>query len=1563
MPMSAKIERVKQAASDLEAIEGIDPEVFQHFVANAARQLRAPFLVHHSPADAARLLRETLARARQYQGTAPRVDYAIEGRRVHLWTTMPDQPFIVDTLRLMLKNAGWEYIAGFNLMVGVRRDENGAIVDIGPDAGPLESLTYFEAEVSDPRDVEAAAERLRGSLTLAQAMVADFHAITDLVDRVSVRLKRRVAQMPHLADDLRETADFLQWLLNDNFVFMGAAMGEERLGIARQELSRIWPCDDLFTWNGDRAEQLVCVRKGHLESRLHRAGRVDEIKVRIPNADGSYEELLLQGMFTYRAVTQPSRQVPWLRRMLSHILSAEDSQPGTYRYKGIANVFDSLPTEFLFTADEDEVAGIIERVLEAEIQQDARAYVVQRSQDDVTFALVAMPKSRFSEGLRERMEGLLLDATGATYCDHGVFVGRFDTMLVHFYLTGSRKLSDEDIDELLARLTDLATPWEERLIGAATERFGSARASELMARYATAFDESYRLYNDPARAVSDMEIMERLGERKPLLADLFRDKDGRINLRVYQARDVLLSDMLPVLDDFGLIIIDQYSNTVEVRDGPSINLDTFRLAGVWGVPDDKVMAQAAELVAGVEAVFAHDMDDDVLNRVLLRAAIPWQAVDMIRAYLGYARQLGLGYTLVRLQELLLAQPALASKLWELFEARFNPDLPGDRAARYAEVADEYLLLLRGVDDHDQDVVFRTLYNLVDSSLRTNFYRPDRKMWSISFKVDCSKVRHMPEPRMKYEIYVHHRAVEGLHIRGGDIARGGIRWSDRSDYRQEILDLVTTQMVKNVLIVPEGAKGGFFLKKSPSDRAERRKRADDMYEVLIRGMLDVTDNIVDGKVVHPPGVVRHDGDDPYLVVAADKGTAHLSDRANAISRAYGFWLDDAFASGGSHGYDHKAVGITARGAWRTVARHFRELGMDPYSQDFTAIGIGDPSGDVFGNGVIETPHMRLQAAFNHLHVFLDPNPDPRRSYEERVRLFKAARGWDAYDTSLLSEGGGIYSRRAKSIKLSPQAQKMLGTLESELPVDAVIRLILRMKVDLFWNGGIGTYVKASWESHQQAKDPTNDELRINADELRCRIVGEGGNLGFTPEARIEYALKGGRLNTDAIDNSGGVDMSDHEVNLKILLGPVVARGDLTMEARNELLRSLTDTVAEQVLQNNDIHGRQISLDEIRSARDPLFFFPTIQWVVGRSGHSIADLHLPSHDALKRRAASRQGLTRPELAVLQAHVKMHVFKDLMQDDPALIPDFDTKVREYFPPAIRQAYADEIPRHMLYKHIGMTVVTTEVFGHAGATFFPSLMELTGASAARVAAAWFRAMELVEVARFRERLKATTRDQTARYRAWIALTDAALRLVATWLSPGEPEVTPEELDAVRDVLRRLPKVRGTVHSDRIQGRRKNYATAGISKEISSRLAALGELTVAREIHRLHTAHPDERIGQTIVRYLAIGEASRLLPAVRALELRRTRERWDPVAMAILRNRYLGLIRKLVEVVPVGPEVRLGVDRLARRLAREGTGVLAPLQHEMDRILGDAPDLPTLLVAEERVYAWIARFEAAPRP
>ncbi|MCK6506427.1 NAD-glutamate dehydrogenase [Myxococcota bacterium] len=1556
MPVSAKLEGLHLAAASHRGPAGSDPAAFQAFLAEASRQLRAPFLAGHSPVEAVELLAAAFVAAEGYQGPAPRVSHALRGNLLDLRTVMPDQPFIVDTARLLLRSRGFEFVTGFNLVLPLVRGVDGRVLAVDAARGTMESLVFMQVEVEDPAQVEAAVQALVGNLRLCQAMVQAYDPCIARLDALAHRFARLAGQGGPAAVDLRETADFLQWLVADNFVFMGMIDEDDRLGVTSEAVARLWDARSLLSGWDPADPAPVRVRKGQQESRLHRAGRVDEIRLAVPATDDEPGHVVyVQGLFTYRAVSQPSRNVPLLRRMLVNLLARQDSQPGSYRYKGIGNAFDSLPTEFLFTASEEELALVIERVLESEQQQDARAQVVQRQGERVTFALVAMPKWRWSESMRQQLLELLSRATGATYSDHGVFMGRFDTMLAHFFLTGGRRMDAATVDALVARLVDVATPWVDRLYYRLAEQQGAARAAELVLRWGEAFDEDYRRNSGPGQSQRDIEKLDALTPEHPLSADIFVDAEGCINLRIYQARDVLLSDMLPVLDDFGLIVIDQYSNVVQLKDRPPMALDTFRIQGVWGVTDEELLARSPMLIDGIEAVFDKKVDDDLLNRVLLRAAVPWQAVDLLRALLGYSRQLGMGYTLARYQELLLAQPELVHTLWQLFLARFDPDRGADRQRACAQIAERFQELLRTIEDHDQDLVFRTLLNLVESTVRTNFFRTDRAEWSIALKLDHARVWNLPEPRMMAEIYVHHRVVEGVHLRGGPIARGGIRWSDRSDYRREILDLVSTQMVKNVLIVPEGAKGGFFLKKSVSDRDERRRRADEMYELFVRGLLDVTDNLVDGKVVPPPRVVRHDGDDPYLVVAADKGTAHLSDRANQVSRAYGFWLDDAFASGGSHGYDHKKVAITARGAWKLVARHFRELGRDPYRQDLTCIAIGDPSGDVFGNGVLETPHLRLLAAFNHLHVFLDPDPDAARVQAELRRLFTQGLAWEDFDTRILSRGGGVYSRRAKSIQLSPEVQKMLGTLKEELPVDAVIRLILRLDVDLLWNGGIGTWVKASTESHQQAKDPTNDELRINADELRCRVVGEGGNLGFTPEARIEYALRGGRLNSDAIDNSGGVDMSDHEVNLKILLAGPVRRGELDFEARNALLEGLTSTVVDQVLANNDAHGRQISLDQLRTERDPLHAWPTIQWVEARGGRSAADLHLPGADTLRRRATQRQGLVRPELAVLQAHVKMHVFKELMGQDERQIPGFDELVRGYFPERVRTLLPAEVDAHMLRKHIGMTVVLGQVCADAGAEWFPSVMELTGATAVQAAAAWMRVMALVEASRLRRAIEAAVPGEEGRYRAWIRVTDAATHLVASWLAAGEPVPDPAELDGIRDVLERLPRLRGAAHNERLQQRTNELLALGLPAELAGQVAVLGELAVAREITLLRGAGAG---AGAIVRYLALGEASRLLPAVRALEVRPTRDRWDPVATGILRHRYLGLMRQLFAVVPLGEDVeRLGVDRLAQRLARQGTGELARLQDMMDRVLGADPDLATLLVAEERVRSWIARY------
>ncbi len=614
-------------------------------------------------------------------------------------------------------------------------------------------------------------------------------------------------------------------------------------------------------------------------------------------------------------------------------------------------------------------------------------------------------------------------------------------------------------------------------------------------------------------------------------------------------------------------------------------------------------------------------------------------------------------------------------------------------------------------------------------------------------------------------------------------------------------------------------------------------------------------------------------------------------------------------------------------------------------------MGDTAGDVFGNGVIEYRKMKLVAAFNHRHVFIDPNPDPETSYEERLRLFKEVKGWDAYNTDLISEGGGIFSRTAKSIHLTPQIQKMLGVLKKEVPVDLVIRLLLRLNVDLLWNGGIGTYVKASHESHADAGDPTNDGYRVSANELRCKVVGEGGNLGFTQAGRIEYSLRGGRMNTDAIDNSGGVDMSDHEVNLKILLSPRVRNKSLGWDERNTLLESMTDVVARQVLDNNDKHASQLSYDQIRSRRDPLLFSRAIDWVCLQGNVTRQFLRLPSDDDLQRRAASNQGLTRPELAVLQAHVKMHVFKELKEADSSKIPGFHDKVLGYFPSNIQETYPTEISEHMLYRSIGMTVVTSEVVGESGALFFPLVMELTGADAATVAGAWYQAAERIGAAGIFDELLKVRTELGAKYRVWLDVTQAILSLVTLWLTPGEPGPDAEDPAVFAEALTRLGRMKGTTLEARLKSRRLKHINRKIPKPLANRIAVLGEVFVAREVARRMDS--DERVSHEVTRYMAVGEASRILPAIRAMEEQSAVGGWDSVAMGILRTRYILVMRDLLGVIKVGSEVRLGLDRVATRLSR---GELKELRAEVEHIVGTSPSVSSLLVGEERVRAWIAQ-------
>ena len=1536
-------------------------EILARYAVAVARQLRAAVRTRHTHETVVQQILDTLDVVRFREPTV-QVREVKDNRRV-VCINLPDQPFIVDSVRMHLKQLGAQTVTGFNVIVGLNRNESGQVIAVDEPNFQLESILRFELEGGFVNTVSDMEQSLINCLQLAQAVVGDFTDMTNTLEKASERFEGAARSIIERRDEMLEAAEFVDWLLQENFVFMGLQIGDQRSGILREGLEHLW-APTILDWSPKVSGTPVVVRKGNIESPIHRVGLVDELYLAVPNRDGQgITPIHIIGLFTYRAVTQTSRHVPMLRRVLAAILKAENPPKGSFRYKGICNVFDSLPTEFLFTlGTSTQLIELIERVLEAEQESDMRIDIAEQERQDTAFVLLAMPRVFWVDDRLDGVADLLKRYTKASYVDHGAFVGRYNTILIHFFLTGTTELSKESKEELIQTVTDYIRPWRSQLSDQLGSSYDEDDVERLLAQYGNAFDATYQRLRPINEILMDVEQLERLKQEEgPIVKLLAIDDRERAYLRVYQQRNLLLSDMLPVIDNFGLQVVDQFADPVSLSNGESYTIDTFRLAPSAHFTMSDIRKHADAIAAGLEAAFVGKVSTGVLNWMVLHAGLKWQAVDLFRAIFGYARQLGLSQSDSRLQNILLSNVPLVKALWRFFEAKFNPYLEGDRDAEIAAASDECETLIRALTDQVRDLVFRTVFNLMDSMLRTNFYRSDRQFHYISFKIDCAKVHNMPAPRMMVEVYVHHVEMEGIHLRGGKIARGGIRWSDRSDFRREVLDLVATQMVKNVLIVPEGAKGGFRMKHQVADWAERRRKADELYKVLIRGLLDITDNQVDGAIVHPPEVVRHDAVDPYLVVAADKGTAHLSDTANGLSAEYGFWLGDAFASGGSNGYDHKAVGITARGGWTTVLRHFEEMGLDPENEDYTAIAIGDPAGDVFGNGVVYlmqktqcTNHMKLLGAFNHKHIFLDPDPNPQAAYEERVRLFENVQGWEHYNTDLISEGGGVFSRSAKSIPISTEVQQMLGLLkdQTELPPEVVIRILLRLDVDLLWNGGIGTYVKSTDETHMDAGDPSNDNLRVNGSEVRARIVGEGGNLGFTQNGRIEYALSGGRLNTDAIDNSGGVDMSDHEVNLKILLNPLVASGALPLDDRNTLLESMTEEVAQDVLGNNDCHGRQLSLDKLRSEADPMAFSIAIQWVCTRSNATRAFLRLPSDEELAKRQTLGKGLTRPELAVIAAHIKMHVFKDLLEADPSLIADFDKRVLTYFPEKIQTQYADEVAAHMLKTSIGMTVLLNEIMGDAGALLFPMLNDITDASSIDIVRAWLVAMESIDADGLREQMKGL--DLQAQYAAWTAITKPLNSMMGTWLFAGRlPDA--DHQTKLQAVLKAMPRLVGSKDKERMLRDVEELTNKDVPTALANRIVALEDVALADQIAL--TMSDVSQVTSKTISYLAIGEASLFVQTIRALEDRRAIGGWDPAANAILRSRFLYQQYKLVDMVDLGDETTLGTDRVAFRLRLYH---FAGIYAEMKTIIVDGVDLAGLVVANARAQAIIRSMASA---
>ena len=1287
---------------------------------------------------------------RVFNPTIEVAGYALGGAVVEV--AAPDMAFLVDSITNEIQSRGFNVERVVHPVVGTGRDADGRLVEIKPARTSMlrESIQHYELSrpigEHDAAELEAGVRRVL--LDVGRA-VDDFEPMQGAIYRM-IKVTRDGAAR-YSKEEIDEAVAFLEWLLDLNFVFLGyreyriapgatepelSVVPGSGLGILRDDtesgfaapipMSEVRPSLRARYESGD----LLVISKTNSPSRVHRNAKMDYIGVRHIGPDGTViGEARLVGLFTSKAYMAAADSIPLLHLKLTQIIEAEDLIEGSHSYKEVVGLFNSFPKDELFTTPTPDIRRSIVGLLQLQEQRHVRLFVRRDLLRRSVSVLVVMPRDRFNAALRHRLQALLLERFDGTSIDYRLSLGDAETARLHFTVwVAGGEVPDVSIEVLKAEVVAEAQTWEERLAGEVDARYGAERGRALLEEWAGKFPDHYRASIPLAIAAGDLGRLDELAAGTGQAVVGLQNEPGPgeqlTRLAVYRSDGKLeLSAIMPTLEALGLRVVEEKPTRLRGGDG-GLFIHDFGVLDLDGAMLD--LGDVADRVAGtVVAVLEGEAESDSLNRLIIKAGLDHRQVTILRAYRTYWRRVSPGFTVEYINDAFAAHPEIAADLVELFAIRFDPGLS---EAEEAPTLARILFELDRVASLDEDRILRGFLGLVLATKRTNAYLPGTD--SLSFKFRSSEVPAMPEPAPLFEIFVFARDMEGIHLRGGRVARGGIRWSTRKeDYRTEVLGLMKAQMTKNAVIVPTGSKGGFVLRRPPADQAELRDAVRAGYMIFIRGLLDVTDNLVGGTAAHPAGVRIHDDGDPYLVVAADKGTATFSDTANEIAAEYEFWLGDAFASGGSAGYDHKALGITARGAWESVKSHFREVGIDIMNEPFTVVGVGDMSGDVFGNGMLLSPQIRLVAAFDHRHIFIDPDPDPTTSFAERRRMFALQRSsWEDYDDSLISAGGGVFSRTAKRIDLTDEMRLALGTDASQLTPDELIQAILRAPIDLLWNGGIGTYVKAAAETNEQVGDRVNDALRVDGIELRCKVIGEGGNLGLTQPGRIEFARRGGRVNTDFIDNSGGVHCSDREVNLKILLGLAEARGELDRAGRDSLVTDVVDDVVSAIVYDNFLQA-QIMAQEVHGSAHRLEAYEDLMSLLESEGALDRGIEwLPTTEEMSERARLGEGMTAPEMAVLLAYSKRSL-RDWLLDSE--LPDWDNfgdEAREYFPAEVASRFGDLIPEHPLRRELVATIVANRVVNSEGVTFVTRLMAETGAGAEQVVRAYHIARDVTD-------------------------------------------------------------------------------------------------------------------------------------------------------------------------------------------------------------------------------------------
>jgi glutamate dehydrogenase len=1325
-----------------------------------------------------------------------------DGELTKLEIVADDMPFLVDTVTATLASRGLSVHLLVHPLVVVRREPLGALVEVHADVEPDDAIAgdmveswmlLYVDRVRDAGSREDLLRDLRRVLTDVREAVEDWPKMRARALSLADELGRGGLPVPDR--DITDSVDLLRWLVDDHFTFLGyreyrlvdgdrieAVMGTG-LGILRADQTRARLLSELAPEARAQAleQRLLIITKANSRSTVHRSAYLDYIGFKVFDEHGAVVgERRFLGLFSSAAYQGSVRELPVVRRKVAAVLERSGLSPRSHSGRDLIAVLEDYPRDELFQIKTDDLYDAVIGVLRLAGRRQLRLFVRPDAYGRFISCLVFLPRDRVTTDNRLKVQDILLRELNGIGVDYATRVGESPLARIHFIVRTDPEDPPRGVDlaRVQEKLSEATRDWDDDFRAILDSKIGEEQGRELFERYAEAFSDAYKDEHTPFEAVKDLAKLELLDEPGELAMHVYRrrqdDTDVRFKVFRYGA-PMMLSTVLPVLHSLGVRVTDE--RPYEIRRGDAtISLYDFGLV----LPEQSrdVALVRPHMENAFSATWRGEAEVDGFNGLVVRACLTWRQVVILRAYAKYLRQAGTVYSQESMETALTANPEIAELLVRLFETRFSVAeglQDEDRLLRTKELVAAITGKLDAVASLDQDRIMRSYLGLIQATLRTSFFqrgRDGRPKSYVALKLEPRAIPELPAPRPRYEIFVYSPRFEGVHLRFGPVARGGLRWSDRrDDFRTEILGLVKAQMVKNAVIVPVGAKGGFVLKAPPTDRDALQAEGVACYRSFIQALLDVTDNLVGGRIEPPTDVIRHDGDDAYLVVAADKGTATFSDIANEISIANRFWLGDAFASGGSAGYDHKKMGITAKGAWESVKRHFRDLGVDIQNEPFTVVGVGDMSGDVFGNGMLLSRYTRLVAAFDHRHVFLDPDPDPALSYVERQRLFDLPRSsWADYDTAKISAGGGVWPRTAKSIPISPQVRAALALPEqtTALAPAELMHAILQAPVDLFWNGGIGTYVKAGTESHAEVGDKANDTIRVNGKQLRARVVGEGGNLGLTQKGRIEYAVCGGHICTDFIDNSAGVDCSDHEVNIKILLNPLVARGELAQAERDALLQEMTDEVSDLVLRDN--YDQATALGNARAQTHSLL--PVHRRLLaelerdGRLDRTIEAM--PADEELAERYATGTGLTSPEFAVQLAYVKIALEDEInasaLPDDPWT----QQVLLDYFPTPLRERYADEMATHALRREIITTELVNEVVNRGGTSFVYRAVEETGASPADVIRAYVIVRDvygLTDLWRAVEALdtKVPTEGQTMVYLEVRRLLDRAVRWLVT--------------------------------------------------------------------------------------------------------------------------------------------------------------------------------------------------------